>query len=175
MLNQRNNNYIAYKKLRFVLADIGLVNVIFEWANDDTVRKNAFNPKKIKYEEHVKWYLDRLISNDSIILILTDGYDYLGQLRLDVKECNGIISYSVNKLYRKSGLGTFMINNIEKIVPLLMNKNNYEIKTLTGRVLKNNISSQACFEKNGYKKYEFDDYIEYRKSVNGGKYVLLSR
>jgi RimJ/RimL family protein N-acetyltransferase len=37
---------------------------LLKWANDDTMRKNAFNQNKITKDEHLK-YIERILSDDS--------------------------------------------------------------------------------------------------------------
>ena len=43
------------------LASGGDLVTIFEWSNDNLVRKNSFNSDEIKLEEHTKWYLNKIM------------------------------------------------------------------------------------------------------------------
>ena len=37
-------------------ADFKDCDVLFNWANDDEVRKNSFNQNKILYGDHIVWF-----------------------------------------------------------------------------------------------------------------------
>ena len=49
------------------------MDLLFCWANDDTVRANAFHTEKIPYENHIQWF-EKMISDAAVYQnILYDG------------------------------------------------------------------------------------------------------
>lgn len=135
--------------------------LLFKWANDDEVRKNAFNTAIIKFEEHSKWFIDKMNSDKCFIFICYDEKIPLGQIRIDISTNKGIIDYSIDKKYRGNNFGTKMLGLIEKEVLSIIPK----IDILIGEVKYSNIGSQKAFEKNNYKKVEKEDFIFYTKTL----------
>jgi UDP-2,4-diacetamido-2,4,6-trideoxy-beta-L-altropyranose hydrolase len=149
-------NMIHYR--RIVAEDCDL---LYKWANDQLVRKNAFNTEEIDYESHKKWFQSKLNSNTTIIYIALIKSLPIGQIRIDIEAQNGIIDYSIDSQFRNRGLGTVLLKTISSQViedyPLL-NK-------LIGRVKKDNIPSQKAFEKAMYNKKIEQTYYEYEFSL----------
>ena len=109
------------------LADTDL---LFQWANDPETRQNSFSTQPILYEEHVKWMQTKLACSDTLFLIgllpkdencaFTDQDDFsvtrssvseIGLFRLDKKEDNLMISYSVAPAFRGRGLGLRLLRS----------------------------------------------------------------
>jgi RimJ/RimL family protein N-acetyltransferase len=147
---------VKFKKIQESDCDL-----LFIWVNEPEVRQNAFNPKKVKYEEHIKWFSKILNSNTSKIYIATVNNISIGQIRIDVEIEDGIISYSIDKNYRNRGYGTQLLNRVKDLV---LNED-LQIKRLIGKVKKSNLISQRAFEKAKYGKKELNDYIEYFKNI----------
>lgn len=58
------------------------MDLLFCWANDDTVRANAFHTEKIPYENHIQWF-EKMMSDAAVYqYILYDGDVPIGQVRL---------------------------------------------------------------------------------------------
>lgn len=134
-------------------------SLLFKWTNDIEVRANAFNTKTIKFEEHLKWFNNKINSNICFMFICYDKQLPVGQIRIDIEEDKGIIDYSIDREYRGSGYGTKILGLIEKEIFL----SNIKIFNLIGQVKYSNIGSQKAFEKNYYKKIEKKDFIYYFK------------
>src|SRR5688572_503987 len=45
--------------------------LVWQWANDPTVREASFSSAPIRWEDHVKWFDDRLADEASAIYIAT--------------------------------------------------------------------------------------------------------
>lgn len=126
--------------------------LLFKWANDSQVRKNAFSPNNIDLESHIKWYENKMNDeNTRIFIVLKDNVE-VGQIRVDISDNKGFIDYSIDKNYRGQGIGT----EILQLIKLEITKVN-----LIGYVKKENIASMKAFEKAGYEKIEYGDFIEY--------------
>ena len=143
-------------------ADEDDIDLLFNWVNDVVVRQNAFNTKKIEYSDHKKWFYEKLNSDSSIIYIycVEDGTP-VGQVRIDIDNDYGLISYSIDACNRMHGHGGRLLMLLEDIVLQKLP----EVDVLVARVKKNNVSSQRRFEKLGYRCVDKDECFEYRKII----------
>lgn len=119
------------------------INLLFEWVNDKEVRSNAINSKIISYEEHQKWFNERIISENSSIFILEKNLNPVGQIRFDLNKDEGVwvISYSISLSNRGEGLG--------KVI-LKMGMELFNRIPLCGYVKEDNKYSQAIFNAMGF-------------------------
>jgi RimJ/RimL family protein N-acetyltransferase len=132
------------------------LDLIFNWANNPEVRKNAFNMDQIKYEDHLLWFKKKLRSKSSYIYILEKTNIPIGQIRFDFEDNTNciIISYSISEEHKKNGYGS-------KIIELglhQLKKINMGSDKVFASVKINNIASIKCFEKNNFKKTFEDNY-----------------
>lgn len=153
------------KGLHFVKADMNYINVVFEWANDEITRQNAFNTNQIPYEEHVKWYKKKIVETDTLFYICMQDDISVGQLRVELDGNKAVISYSVDKKHRGKGYGKKIIRYAGEIVRQYCNTMSKKIE-LVGKVKLSNTASQRCFLAEGYKKNILNDYIEFTKIVS---------
>lgn len=135
--------------------------LLFQWVNDNEVRKNSFNVEKIQYEDHVKWFKNKMDSHNQYMFILYDEEGPKGQIRVDIEENKGGIGYSIDSKYRGKGYGSKILELIEREILI----RNIQIHKLIGEVKYSNIASQKAFEKNGYVKLEKEDHIKYIKEL----------
>lgn len=146
-----------------IKADETHINTTFKWANDCDVRKYSFNTENIQYEDHVKWFNNKINDPNCIYFIGIDGDKNIGQIRLDISENSGIISYSIDKEYRGHGYGFQLLQMLEKYI---LSNTNFRNFRLIGRVKQENISSVKCFLKCGYTANDKIDFIEFTKILN---------
>lgn len=131
------------------------MDLLFEWANDLSVRKNSFSTEEIVYEEHRLWYQGLLQDGDrKQYLYIRDGVP-AGQARVAVSGKEAEISYSVCAAQRGKGYG----KEILKMLPEQVKKDFPGVKCLIGKVKTENIPSQKAFLGAGYQK-EYEVYIE---------------
>ena len=136
-------------------------DTLYKWANDPTVRINAFNTSPIPYEEHVEWFKKSIENKDRQIFILIKDNISVGQIRIDIEENIAIISYIIDEKERGKGIGSTMLNLLyEKI-----KADGFNIKILKGLVKKENIASRKAFINNGYIEIEDKEYIVYIKKI----------
>jgi len=138
------------------------VELLFAWANNLDVRRNAFQQQEITWEEHKAWYERKLRQDESQIFIAcisTDGGDGkpVGQIRLDRDGDSAQIDYSIDQAFRGKGYGTRMVREAERIA-------DPKIHRLCAKVKRSNPSSARVFEKCGFERRgEAPDYVEYER------------
>lgn len=121
--------------------------LLFNWANDPDVRKNAIKADPIEIECHIQWFQKKLNTQDSHIFIL-EKEDYpIGQIRFDKEEDYWLIDFLIRKEYRGMGMGKI-------IVELGVKNFNGKIKAW---VKKENMASCKVFENLGFRKESSDD------------------
>tara|TARA_R110000765_G_scaffold237982_2_gene340654 strand:+ start:577 stop:1044 length:468 start_codon:yes stop_codon:yes gene_type:complete len=116
------------------------IELIYEWANDNTVRKNAVNKEKIIWEDHKKWYKNKILDSETYIYILEEN---IGQIRFDKIEDHYEIDYSIDKKYRGKGYGVIIIK--EGIKKLFSDKKKKVL--VKAKVKQENIASLKVFRK----------------------------
>ena len=91
-------------------------NLLFEWRNDEGVRKMSFNSNLILYKDHKDWFCDRIHSDFAqMFIVLLEG-EPIGQIRIDIENENGIISFSIAHNYRGNGYGCRILTKILDVV-----------------------------------------------------------
>ena len=118
---------------------------IFNLSSDDLVRRNSFNPKKIKWKNHLIWLKNKLEDENCIYFAVVDALDkFYGQVRFEINTKNeeAIINISLGKKIRGLGLSYFVID--KSINELLKIKS---IKLIKAYIKDDNIPSIKSFEK----------------------------
>ena len=142
------------------------MDMLFELANDETVRKNAFHMAPISYGEHMEWFRKMMEDDSQLQFILMSANQPIGQIRLTVDNGIAEIGYSIIQGKRGMGYGKKLICLVKELVY----KEYPYIYKLTARVKTKNAASIRCVEENGffetYKQYEFEmvEYCEERET-----------
>ena len=131
------------------------VYAYYDWVNEKEVRANSFNKKKIKFEDHKKWFYDQLkYPKKNLLYILKAKKLYLGQTRLNIENKIAKIDYSIDKDFRKRGLGLEMLASILK-------KNNLKKVKFYAEVKKENKNSINIFK-----------YLKFKNIVKKNKIIF---
>jgi RimJ/RimL family protein N-acetyltransferase len=93
-------------QLEFIEAGLEHAKLLFDWTNEKTVRINSLNTEPIKWEDHLKWFNEKLKSRQNHIFIYFSNSKPIGQVRLDLEDQVWLIDYSVDIDFRGRGLGT---------------------------------------------------------------------
>lgn len=137
------------------------VDCYFRWANDTSVRQNSFNPDPIVFENHLKWFQKKLVSDRAQLYIFEVLGKPVGQFRIDKVENAWEIDYSIDECYRGLGLGKAMIAKFtasDSCCSLL--------QPLKALVKSSNIASQRVFEQLGFQKVdEANEKLTYQSQV----------
>lgn len=138
---------------------------IFDWANETQTRANSFHQEKISWEDHVKWYDFMMHSEDAQLYIAMDFMKPVGQIRLNIENRVGRISYSVDEECRGEHLG-------QKMLALLEKETAGKVTRLIAEVKPENMASRKNFEKLGYELCEGrEEEQDWSGSVQQGKVV----
>ena len=135
------------------------IHLLFDWANDRQTRDNAFHQNEIVWEDHVKWFGNKIKSDRCRIFILESDNLPAGQIRFDKNENDDlVISYSIDHKLRGKGLG-------RKIVELGLQEIGEWGKNIIALVKKNNTASIRVFETLCFTKNENEDFIEFKIQI----------
>lgn len=137
------------------------MELLYRWANDPVTRQNSFHPEQIPYDVHKKWFADCLEDRETIIYICMDADEPVGQLRFHMEGEDALISYSIDAGKRGRGLGTKLLELSEEC----LRAERSDVSVLRGRVKYGNDASMRAFERNGYRREEQDEWVEYIKRV----------
>lgn len=127
-------------------------DMLFEWANDEEVRKKSFSSQKIFYEEHCIWF-DKMMQDEHCVQwILQADEQAVGQIRLTLDGEIAEVGYSISAERRGEGFGKLMLmlatQRVQEKLPA--------VKKIIAKVKPSNIASLKAFEDNGYKAlYEY--------------------
>ena len=141
------------------------IDLYYRWANDPAVRNYSYNKEEIKYDEHVRWFENRLDKPGTVLLVFFDELNTpVGQVRIegDEKSSLALIGISIDEQFRGKG---FAVKMLEEACSYYFNHE--KIKTIQANVFKVNISSIKSFIKAGFvvvheKKISNIDSVEMR-------------
>lgn len=145
-----------------VKADIDL---LYRWANDSEVRKNAFHTEQIPYDTHKVWFENVLKDRNVLQYIFIEKHQgmtkEIGQIRLSLDKDRAVIGYSIAEDMRGKGFGTRMVQMAEE----KLREVRKEIAVFAAQVKYENKASAKVFEKCGYTSSRKMEYIEYTKAI----------
>lgn len=138
------------------LANESDIKKVYELSNDDLVRANSINKNKILWDDHVKWFGNRIKNTEEPFYIAeTDKGDFVAQIRFNKEEEGVVISVSIDKNFRGKGLGDKIIEEASKTL---------NIYPIIAYVKPDNIPSKKSFIKAGFK-------LNGDKIINDEKYL----
>ncbi|WP_342449232.1 UDP-2,4-diacetamido-2,4,6-trideoxy-beta-L-altropyranose hydrolase [Acetomicrobium sp. S15 = DSM 107314] len=144
--------YMGLKALRLRPACEEDCQLLWEWANDAQVRESAFCSVLIPWEEHVKWFNDKLSDPNCLVFIAEDQKGIpIGQIRFDIEGEQAEVDVSIDKGKRGLGYGAYIIENGVKEL-----FQNTMVKTVHAFIKPDNISSTKSFEKAGFRYIGID-------------------
>jgi UDP-2,4-diacetamido-2,4,6-trideoxy-beta-L-altropyranose hydrolase len=86
--------------------------LIWQWANEPSVRAASFNPGPIPWEGHRDWFAGKLADANCLFFIAEGaGHEPLGQVRCDLSGEQAIISIALAPEARGKGLGPWVIRD----------------------------------------------------------------
>lgn len=136
-------------KLHFRFATEEDVDLYYEWANDPAVRSNSYSSSAVIYENHVKWFREKLNNPDYFFYLFLNLSDVpVGQVRI-VKGPETIIGISIDPAFRGKSLGVEMLR---MACEDFLNKHKKE--EIIAYIKKENTASYFTFKKAGFSDEE---------------------
>ncbi|MGE0567935.1 MAG: GNAT family N-acetyltransferase [Bacteroidia bacterium] len=130
--------------IKFRKPTIEDADLYFNWANDPLVRENSFEQKTISYDDHVRWFKQKLDSPDCYFYLFENQNKPIGQVRIERKSEN-VIGISIDKDSRGKGFGPIMLEMSCKHFLEL-----YPNQIIYAYIKSANEASQKIFRKAGF-------------------------
>ena len=140
LIHSKINRNIQLRK-----ANIHDLNTYFLWANDITVRENAIHTAPILYENHIKWFENRLKSSKTLLYFFESNKQPLGQVRFDSEDGKAIIDYSIDREFRGKGFGYLILK--QAIETFYTEGGDWATVPLLAKVKQGNKASELIFKK----------------------------
>lgn len=137
---------------------------VWRWANDPSVRSISFSKAFIPWDDHLRWFIGRIKTPFFYIGQSPEGIP-LGQVRIDQKNDEWIISVMIEKAYRKKGYGIKLIKRACEIVFKYSGIHEIHAYIESG----NDISCKTFIQAG------FDDASLRGNNLNGVQHLILSR
>lgn len=141
------------------------MDLLYRWANDSEVRKNAFHTEQIPYDTHKVWFENLLKDRNVLQYIFIEKHQgmtkEIGQIRLSLDKDRAVIGYSIAEDMRGKGFGTRMVQMAEE----KLREARKEITVFVAQVKYENEASAKVFEKCGFRASRKMEYIEYTKVI----------
>lgn len=119
---------------------------IWSWANEPIVRAASFNSDAISWEDHRRWFEDRLSDPKTLILIGANKDDTpIGQVRFAVEADEATISVMVTGEQQGQGYGTALI---DLGAAYLFHRT--DVRVISAYIKVDNSASSRAFEKAGF-------------------------
>jgi methionyl-tRNA formyltransferase len=151
-------------------AGFGDCALLFKWANDPLTRENAHNKEPIQYENHVAWLRNKLDSLDNWIFIVLGDNLPVALLRLDKKENDVLLTYSVAPESRGKGIGKEAIS----MLPEIIKKENIQCHRIIADVYKTNTASNKIFLSAGYHMKENGYLNVFKLDLRSPRTILIA-
>ena len=107
MRSQREQKVVS-PQLSIKLAEEKDCDLLWQWRNEADTQNWSFNSGYITYEEHKQWFLDKLHStNTKILIVLNNDREEIGQVRFDINgDRASEIGISIDRKKRNKGYGS---------------------------------------------------------------------
>ena len=138
-------NEISQDSILLRKANLQDTELLYNWVNNEEVRRNSINKSPIKWEDHKIWFKNKLADSTTLLLILEVNGIAVGQVRFDKVGEHFEIDYSVDEKYRGKGYGTTLIKR--GILYLNHLKGRHKI---VAKVSALNLASRKVFERIGF-------------------------
>jgi len=121
--------------------------IIWQWANEPHTRSVSFFSNPIPWEDHRRWFTEKLHSQHCVFYMATNQYGVpLGQARINLGQSCPVISVSLDHDFQSLGLGSKLIRVASE--QAMKERNLGRIDAL---IKNDNSASLRAFSKAGYK------------------------
>ena len=131
---------------------------LFQWRNDESVRKFSGNSAPIKYEDHQRWFAALLESSKRKLLIGEQNGQALGVIRYDIDQDIAEISIYLVPGNAGKGVGGSLLEAGEQWLSV----EHSEVRFIHATVHNDNIASMKMFQSMEYYPHQ----SLFRKKIN---------
>ncbi len=119
---------------------------LWVWRNEPYVRAASFDGRAIEWDEHVRWFEERMADPDSLLYIVVDeNGEPIGQVRLDrYPDGSAEINISIDAEVRNRGCGSAALREF------LDTAREHQIQKLLAHIKPENRASVCAFGKAGF-------------------------
>ncbi len=133
-------------KLHFRRANENDLDLYFNWANEDVVRKNSFHSEPVAFSDHVNWFRQKLADERAFLYLFLDENNIpVGQVRIERKKEETVIGISVDKAFRGQSLSSCLL-----VMACDDHLKKHPGETITAYIKNDNSSSIRSFLKAGF-------------------------
>jgi len=122
--------------------------LIFNWSNDTLARTQSYNSKVIDFKDHEKWFKNKLMNKNSLLLINEYKNKNIGLVKFEVEKNSTVVGILTCKKFRGKGLSALMLINSTRHYFTRFNL------PILAYIKESNIPSIKTFKKAGYKFLE---------------------
>ncbi|TCJ14176.1 UDP-2,4-diacetamido-2,4,6-trideoxy-beta-L-altropyranose hydrolase [Flaviaesturariibacter flavus] len=142
------------RELQVRRANEGDVKTCFDWSNDPEVRQQSYNQAPIPYEDHTRWFAQKLQDPACFFYIFERHGEPVAQIRFQVSGSEAVLGYLAAPGIRSRGLGAALL---AAGIGALINDYRRPLRVV-GFVKKSNIASQRSFERLAFVKEDTEQY-----------------
>ncbi|ELS34320.1 MULTISPECIES: GNAT family N-acetyltransferase [Pseudanabaena] len=122
--------------------------ILWNWVNDPAVRSSSFFSDLISWEEHVKWFINKLDLINCYYFIALNNHDKpIGQIRFDVNsQLQAEVDISIDIQERGKGYASHLIKlSVEHLFAHTL------VKSINAFIKSDNQASIKSFQKAGFR------------------------
>jgi RimJ/RimL family protein N-acetyltransferase len=134
-------------ELRIDRATLAECRFIYDIAMDPSVRQMSTRPDAFSFEDHERWFAERLSDPETLFLTGADGPDLVGYVRYHRDRRAAEVSIAVAPRHRGRGYGTELLRLGDPLAFETLG-----IDSITALVLPKNVASQRTFTHAGYRE-----------------------
>ena len=134
------------------LANISDARLVWEWRNDETVRKASTHAEPIEWAAHEKWYRQKLTNATGALLIACEYGEPVGVVRYDALDADAsaaVVSIYLGPQNKGRGIGPIVLQKAEE----WLGQHRADITTLYADVNADNEASLALFSGAAYRPH----------------------
>ena len=118
--------------------------LIFNWSNDPFVRAQSFYSNAIEFENHKKWFKEKLQNDNSFLLINKFGENNIGLVRFELENDKCTVGILIDEKFRGKGFSSLMLINSSTYYF------NRFLTPIFAHIKESNTASIRSFEKAGF-------------------------
>ena len=137
--------------------------LLWEWANDPTVRAASFRQDSIPWEQHVNWFQSRLRDHEGtrIMMAVDSNQTEIGTVRFNLEGDRAMVSINLDKNARGKGYGCAIL----RMAADEMFRSSAAV-AIDAYVKPQNEASQRLFENANFQKYSSMEIIHGEQAVH---------